>query len=174
MCIERGLNEKNSVNAESEYGRFKINCENMLIEELGANAVILRLSMIFGKNSLRLDQMRDAIDRNKPIAVFENVTITGSLDFVAVNQFKFILENELKGIFHIASSDCINQLNFYKEILGSEDYLSVSKIEDAEKYYLAISSSRKEIKEMEISAEELILKIKSFLFVNNWRKTRQY
>ncbi len=51
---ERPHYEEDAPGAESEYGRFKVECESMLMQELGERCMILRLPMVWGRDCPRI------------------------------------------------------------------------------------------------------------------------
>ncbi|MGV3464930.1 MAG: sugar nucleotide-binding protein [Heyndrickxia sp.] len=109
--------------AESEYGKYKINCENMLTEILGERALIIRIPAIWGKNSPRWNSIIRSIQNNEKIEVYSNLVCNNLLDVQLAKQLRYIMEKGLKGIFHLGSSDVMTQAQFYERTiskLGSE------------------------------------------------------
>ncbi|WML48628.1 sugar nucleotide-binding protein [Neobacillus sp. PS3-34] len=109
--------------SESDYGKFKIECENMLKEILDERAIIIRIPAIWGKNSPRWNLIKESIKNNKMIDVFSNLVCNNLLDVQLAKQLRFIIENHLKGTFHLGSVDMMDQGQYFEQIiskLGSE------------------------------------------------------
>jgi dTDP-4-dehydrorhamnose reductase len=49
--------------------------------------------------------------------VYSNLITNNLLDVVLAKQLRFIIENELKGIFHLGSVDMMTHAQFYEHIL---------------------------------------------------------
>jgi dTDP-4-dehydrorhamnose reductase len=135
--------------SESDYGKFKIECENMLKEILNERVMIVRIPAIWGKNSPRWNTIKDSIENNKEIDVYSNLVCNNLLDVSLAKQLRFIIEKELKGIFHLGS-DLMTQGQFYEQILselGSEKSLLRDRLyqdKDAT-YYFQLSSNRDDL-----------------------------
>ena len=104
--------------AESDYGKFKIVCENTLRETLDDRFVIVRIPAIWGKNSPRMTLIKESINRNQPIEVYSNLECNNLLDIQLAKQLRFIVENQFKGTFHLGSVDMMAHGEFYKRIVG--------------------------------------------------------
>ncbi|MEK5442389.1 MULTISPECIES: sugar nucleotide-binding protein [unclassified Fredinandcohnia] len=104
--------------SESDYGKFKIECENMLQEILNERVIIIRIPAIWGKDSPRWNLIIDSIKQNKMIDVYSNLVCNNLLDVLLARQLRFIIENKLEGIFHLASEDMISQGQFFEQIIS--------------------------------------------------------
>ncbi len=105
--------------SESDYGKFKIECENMLQEILNERVIIIRIPAIWGKDSPRWNLIIDSIKQNKMIDVYSNLVCNNLLDVLLARQLRFIIENKLEGIFHLASEDMISQGQFFEPIIST-------------------------------------------------------
>ncbi|MDR7071610.1 sugar nucleotide-binding protein [Fictibacillus barbaricus] len=108
--------------SESDYGKFKLECEKMLTEILDERLVIVRIPAIWGKDSPRWHEINESIKNNKEITVYSNLVCNNHLDIVLAKQIRYIIENELKGIFHLGSTDLMTQAQFYEQILSKLEY----------------------------------------------------
>lgn len=88
----------------SEYGKFKILCENRLREILGNQAVILRLPFVYGKNSARMRQVKDGCEAGT-LDVYKNFICNYVTDAQIADYAEWILRENQKGIFHIGTTD---------------------------------------------------------------------
>ncbi|MEH7114445.1 sugar nucleotide-binding protein [Neobacillus niacini] len=133
--------------AESDYGKYKIECENRLKEVLADRAIILRIPAIWGKNSRRWNEINECIKNNESIDVYSNIVWNNLLDVDLASQLRFILEKKLKGIFHLGTADPIMQSQFYEQILSKladeTDLLRYNMYEDnSQTYYFVLNTNR--------------------------------
>ncbi len=149
--------------AESDYGKFKIECENLLKDELGKNVIIIRPPMIFGKNSLRLNRVITALKTEEPMDLHSNLYITTVLDIDLVTQLKYIIKNDLRGIFHIASNDVINHIEFHKILTDNKVLYVENRRGHYDKYYVAIKTHRTELETFRFTNFDVINKLKEYL-----------
>ncbi|MCM3694738.1 sugar nucleotide-binding protein [Neobacillus niacini] len=136
--------------ADSDYGKFKIDCEIMLTEILKERVNIIRIPAIWGKDSPRWKMILDSIKNTTVIDVYSNLICNNLLDFHLARQLRFIIENKLKGIFHLGSVDTMTQSKFYEVVLtklGSElDLLKSNYYLDNDKtYYFTLQSTRDDL-----------------------------
>ncbi len=146
--------------AESDYGKFKIECEKQIINGLSDNSVILRLPMIWGKNSPRLNSLVTAVNNNEKIDVYTNLFLNNNTDAILAKQIMYIIDNNQKGIFHLGTTEVINYYELIKKIiLGlGFNYKNYNEIILPEgKHYLAVLPNDKDMpKELSFSNEDLI------------------
>ena len=146
--------------AESDYGKFKIECEKILKKGLGDNSIIFRLPMIWGKNSPRLNILVTALNNNEKIDIYTNLYLNNNTDVMLAKQISYIIENDLKGIFHLGSNEVINYYEFIKKIISNIGYNYTNFNEQelsAEKHYFAVLPTANDLpKEFNFSNEDLI------------------
>ncbi|MCK4260408.1 MAG: sugar nucleotide-binding protein [Halanaerobiales bacterium] len=152
--------EYDELNAESEYGKFKVECEQKLKEILGDNLCILRLPMLWGKDSPRYNDILDKINNDEEIEIYSNLYLTNNTDVMLAKQIHYIINNDLKGEFHLATEDVITHSEFVNELiirLGYKDVkMKESKIAE-EKFVLSIVSNRKELTDdLKISNKDIL------------------
>lgn len=151
-------NEKPS--AESDYGKFKIQCEEMLISECKDRSAIFRLPMIWGKASPRMDKLIADLKANNKIQVYSNGYFSNNTDIMLAKQIAYIINNNLSGIFHTSSTEAINHFQFIKAIaekLGYENVEYEKEILEGNKYFLAVLPEEREWeKQLEITNEDII------------------
>ena len=68
--------ENDTPKAESEYGRHKLTIERLLLENIPAQCVIIRLPMVLGVHSPRLIQLRQASKHKAAFEVFPKLIIS--------------------------------------------------------------------------------------------------
>lgn len=136
--------------AESDYGKFKINCENMLKGILDERVIIIRIPAIWGNNSPRWNLIKESIKNNEVIDVYGNLVCNNLLDVQLAKQLRFIIENDLKGIFHLGSVDMMTQGQFFEQIvskLANEKSLLRFRLyqDKVDTYYFQLVSNRDDI-----------------------------
>lgn len=127
--------------AESDYGKFKISVERLLLQNIPAQTVILRLPMVLGIHSPRILQLRQAIKHQAVFEVYPNLTISITTADKIAQQIHYIISKQLDGIFHLASNDMIHHEDLFKEItskMGDKTPIFKSVYRRNEDGYLAI------------------------------------
>lgn len=110
-------NDKTLTN--SIYGHFKIKIENMLLRLPKNQVVVLRLPMVFGSKSPRIQKIIQLIADKVPIEVFPNLIMNVTTDFKVTQQIHYIINRNKSGIFHSGSIDLVHHDEFIKEIVKS-------------------------------------------------------
>ncbi len=136
--------------AESDYGNFKIKCENILKEALDERVIIIRIPAIWGMDSPRWNLIKDSIKNNKVIDVYSNLICNNLLDVLLAKQLRFMIESNLKGIFHLGATDMMSQGEFFEEILSNlvskKDILRYSLYQNkVDTFYFSLISNRNDI-----------------------------
>jgi len=156
----KGHYEGNPTNPQSDYGKYKVSCEVELKRILSEDVVIFRLPMILGKDSPRFNTWMDSLNKGLELEVYSNLYMTSITDVMLAKQIHYIIKNDLKGIFHLATDDIINQVDFISYLSEKLGYNNVKlrKMEAGEgKYYLAVISNRTDLpKELRMSNEDVI------------------
>ncbi len=155
--------EYDTVNATTEYGKFKIECERILKDGLEDHAIIIRLPMVFGEKSPRVKEIIAAQKNEKAIELYDNLIFTAIWETQVAYMFKHILDKELVGTFHFTSTDVINHLDFHKKLLNKKASTEIGKIKHHEAYYLALKTERHELKDFEYTNEDVIEKIRNVI-----------
>jgi dTDP-4-dehydrorhamnose reductase len=155
--------EGDQVNAVSDYGQFKIACENLLVEKLQSRAVIIRLPMVFGYHSLRVDQIKEAYGSKTPILVYDNLLINTILDTDVALCIKEIIHRDLRSIFHLAAPDVVNHRDFYRMIVPKEQFLQIESMEGGQVHCMALGVKRVELLDFFKSNKDVATRIKTYL-----------
>ncbi|WDL99228.1 sugar nucleotide-binding protein [Alicyclobacillus sp. ALC3] len=148
--------------AQSDYGTFKIECETILNNILGDRAIIIRIPAIWGKDAPRWNSLQENIRNNAVIDVYSNLINNNLVDIVLAKQLRFIIENELNGIFHLGSVDMMTHAQFYEHILnklGRDKNLLRYRLygDKAETCYFRLNSLRDDIPDYLLSTNEDII-----------------
>lgn len=134
--------------ATSDYGQFKIQCETLIQAELGEHGIILRLPMVWGKNSPRLKEIKENITNKVEIEAYENLYLNHASDQRIAKQIRSIIENNLTGIFHLATTKIDSQYSFISKLVHSYNTdikVKAIKIEDVEQYHFGLLVHRTDL-----------------------------
>lgn len=130
--------------SQSDYGQYKIECEKEISEILHDNACILRIPQVWGKSSPRMKELLNSLRSNKDVIVYPKLYHNTNTDVMIARQLCYIINNNLKGIFHLVSEDIINYKDFYKGLIAGLGYRKVIIEENFEEEgYFALLSNRK-------------------------------
>jgi dTDP-4-dehydrorhamnose reductase len=116
--VTRPHYEDDIPNSQTDYGKYKIECENKIIEILNDKACILRIPQVWGKSSPRMKELLSSLKNNKEIEVYPKLTLNTNTDVMIARQLCYIIDNDLSGIFHLASEDVVSYKNFYSELIA--------------------------------------------------------
>lgn len=101
---------------ENNFGRFKISAEKIVQEQLPFQTTILRLPMVLGVNSPTLIQLRQSMKHHAAFEVFPKRIISVTTEDKIAQQVHYIINKQLTGIYHLASSDVIHHDDLFTEI----------------------------------------------------------
>ena len=105
--------------SHSIYGHFKIKIENMLLRMPKNQVAILRLPMVFGSNSPRIQKIIKHIKENEPVEVFPNLIMNVITDSKVTQQIHYIINRNKSGIFHLGSNDLVHHDEFIKDVVNA-------------------------------------------------------
>lgn len=103
--------------SESIYGHFKIKIENLFLGLPKKQVVIIRMPMVFGTQSPRLKEIKQAIEEQSAIEVFPNLIMNVTTDFKVTQQIHYIINRGKSGVFHLGSSDLMHHDEFIQDIV---------------------------------------------------------
>lgn len=109
--------EQDKTLSNSIYGHFKIKIENMLLRMPKNQVAIIRMPMVFGSKSPRIQKIIQNIKDNEPVEVFPNLIMNVTTDSKVTQQIHYIINRNKSGIFHSGSSDLVHHDEFIKEIV---------------------------------------------------------
>lgn len=120
--------ENDKTLSESIYGRLKIKIENMLLRLPKRKYAILRLPMVFGVLSPRIEEIKKQLKENKPIEVFPKLVMNVTTDKRLSQQIHYIINRNKSGVFHLGSKDLVHHDDFIIEVITKlGDYEPVFK-----------------------------------------------
>ena len=120
--------ENDKTLSESIFGRLKIKIENMLLRLPKRKYAILRLPMVFGVTSPRIEEIKKQLKENKSIEVFPKLVMNVTTDKRLSQQIHYIINRNKSGVFHLGSKDLVHHDDFITEIINKlGDYQPVFK-----------------------------------------------
>ncbi|WP_108670327.1 sugar nucleotide-binding protein [Peribacillus acanthi] len=140
--------EKDQPGAQSEYGKFKIKCEEILQDALKDKAIIIRIPMMWGTDSPRLHQLKESLSNQEAIDAYTNLELNNLMDTMLAKQLRYLIENDLKGIFHLASEDTMVHAEFIEQLLKKNKDATVRHhlfLDKEVKAYFGIRSMRQDL-----------------------------
>lgn len=144
----------------SVFGRFKINIENKLLRLPNKKYNILRIPMVFGANSPRIEELKTFHKVNDPIEVFPNVIINATTLSKVTQQIHYIINQNRLGVFHLGSTDLIHYSDLILDICEKMalDNPRITRVyESNDDRYLAILPKANKLPEhLQINTQEVI------------------
>lgn len=157
--------EQDKTYSNSVYGHFKIKIENMLLRLPKKQVAVLRLPMVFGAQSPRVQTIIQFTKEKEPIEVFPNLIINVTTDSKVTQQIHYIINRNKYGVFHLGSNDLVHHEDFVKEIIGSLElkntpiYKRVYTTND-DRYLAVLPKINTLPKHLQIKSEDILTELK--------------
>ena len=155
--------ENDKTLSHSVYGHFKIKIENMLLRLPKMKVAILRLPMVFGTFSPRLNDIKLLLKEKLPIEVFPNLVMNVTSDNKLSQQIHYIINRNKYGIFHLGSNDLVHHDEFIGDIINTlGDYNPVYKhvyTTNDERYLAVLPKENKLPKHLQINSNEILVEL---------------
>ncbi|NQX85633.1 MAG: sugar nucleotide-binding protein [Flavobacteriaceae bacterium] len=103
--------------SQSIYGHFKIQIENMLLRLPPKNIAILRIPMVFGAQSPRVNAIKTLSQNNEAIEIYPNLIMNVTNATKLTQQIHYIINRKKYGIYHLGSKDLVYHEDFIKDIV---------------------------------------------------------
>ena len=108
--------------SNSIYGYLKIRIEHQLQKLPKQQWAIIRLPMVFGLKSKRIQEIRQSHKLAVPIELFPNLVMNVCSADRITRQLHYIINRNKYGIFHCGSTDLIHHEDFIKNLI---EYLGI-------------------------------------------------
>jgi len=148
--------------SQSKYGLFQIKIENALLRLPNHLYNIVRVPMIFGYDSPKINEIKLLHELNQPIEVFPNVVINATVYSKFTQQIHFIINRKKEGVFHLGSTDLIHHYELIEEIcdvLQLENPTFKQVYDSNEDRFIAVIPKNNMLpKNLQISMDEVIEK----------------
>ena len=152
--------ENDKTLSHSIYGHFKIKIENMLLMLPKMKVAVLRLPMVFGAFSPRVNDIKLLLKEKLPIEVFPNLVMNVTSDNKLSQQIHYIINRNKYGIFHLGSNDLVHHDEFIGDIIYTlGNYKPVYKhvyTTNDERYLAVLSKENKLPKHLQIKSNEIL------------------
>jgi len=111
--------EQDKTLSHSVYGHFKIKIENMLMRLPKRQIAIIRLPMVFGVQSPRIQEIKEFLKTKEPIEVFPNLVMNVTSDSKVIVQIHYIINRNKTGVFHLGSNDLVHHDEFIEDLINT-------------------------------------------------------
>lgn len=162
--LSKPWTEDDLLNPKSDYGCFKRDCENMLESLLGDQLTVLRLAAVWNVNCPRVRQLELHSHSGEPYHTYPNYMINVTFAEQIGEYTKYILDHNLHGIFHVATTDTVNYFSFEKMVCKALKIKLPQFVAEAasEKIFFAILPGRKEIpNNLQMTVSDVLSALKS-------------
>lgn len=157
--------EQDKTYSNSIYGHFKIKIENMLLRLPKKQVAILRLPMVFGPQSPRIQDFIRFTKEKEPIEVFPNLIINVTTYSKLTQQIHYIINRNKYGVYHLGSNDLVHHEDFVKEIITILElkhtpiYKRVYTTND-DRYLAVLPKFNKLPKQLQIKSDDILTDLK--------------
>ena len=110
--------ENDTTLSNSIYGHFKIRLEQLFLKLPAKKIAILRLPMVFGTQSPRVNELKLHLELDAPIELFPNLIMNVISDQKVTQQLHYIINRNKHGIFHVGSKDLVHHDDFIKDLVS--------------------------------------------------------
>lgn len=145
--LSRPWTEHDQPMPESDYGIFKRDCEAMLESILADQLIIFRLAAVWSADCPRVQQLKLHRQNKEPYFTYPDYIINVTPAKQIGNYAKYVLDNNLHGIFHVGTTDTISYFTFEKmvcEALNIQLPQFIAETDGKESYF-AVLPTRTEI-----------------------------
>ena len=104
---------------ESDYGVFKRDCEDMLREKLGRQLIIFRLAAVWSPDCPRVSLLKAHSQSGEPHHTWRGDAVNVTLAQQIGDYAKYVLAHDLRGIFHVGTTDTVDHDAFERKVCES-------------------------------------------------------
>lgn len=156
--------EHDKTYSNSIYGHFKIKIENMLMRLPKSKWAILRLPMVFGAGSPRIEEILTQVKNKEAVEVFPNLVMNVTSYDKLAQQVHYIINRKKCGIYHLGSNDLVHHDDFVQELLQTLEienpqFKQVFTTND-ERYLAVLPKDNKLPKHLQISSHQVLSELK--------------
>ncbi len=146
--------------SHSIYGHFKIKIENLFLRLPKKQVAILRLPMVFGPSSPRIQEIRQRITDKESVEIFPNLIMNVTLEKKVTQQIHYIINRNKHGVFHLGSTDLVHHDEFIKDIVA---FISEGKVllkhvftTNEDRYLAVLPKYNKLPKHLQITSSQIL------------------
>lgn len=145
--LSRPWTEEDPPVPESDYGVFKRNCEAMLTEKLEERLIVFRPPAVWAPACPRIRTLEAHSRSGEPHHTIQGDAVNVTLARQLGDYAKYVLDHDLRGIFHVGTTDTVDYFAFEKMVCEAlrivPPEFAVEKTET--QAYQAVLPVRKEI-----------------------------
>ena len=142
--------------SDSDYGQFKIQCEDLLQNLMGNRAILIRLPFVWGKCSPRFQEIKVGCEIGQ-LRVYTDFFSNHVSDIQIAQTIQWIINEDKDGIFHIGTSDVISYQFFIEQLIVAMDMKRPEFVSQKNPGIMAVLSNRKNIPdELKWNSKKLI------------------
>lgn len=130
--------------SDSDYGQFKIQCEDLLRNLMGSRVILLRLPFVWGINSPRLQEVKAGCEIGQ-LGVYTDFFSNHVSDIQIAQTIQWIINENKDGIFHVGTSDVISYQCFMEQLITAMDMRRPEFVFQKNPGVMAVLSNRKDI-----------------------------
>lgn len=130
--------------SDSDYGQFKIQCEDLLRNLMGSRVKLLRLPFVWGINSPRLQEVKAGCEIGQ-LGVYTDFFSNHVSDIQIAQTIQWIINENKDGIFHVGTSDVISYQCFMEQLITAMDMRRPEFVFQKNPGVMAVLSNRKDI-----------------------------
>ncbi len=147
--FSRAHYEEDLLNAKTDYGLFKCECEKTLTNILGDQLCIMRLPQVWGRNSRRVKELIEAIKENTEIVLYPKLEINTITDIELSRQIVYLIEKGVNNRVHFGSCDSVTHKDFYMQLISkmTDKKLCIKESFDETGIFLLLSHRSNEFPE---------------------------
>lgn len=128
----------------SDYGQFKIQCEDLLHNYMDSQAVLLRLPFVWGIASKRLKAVKKGCNTGQ-LDIYTDFFSSHVSDMQTAQIIQWIIKEEKEGIFHVGTGDVISYQYFIEQLIAAMNWKRPSFVFQKNPGVMAVLSSRSDI-----------------------------
>lgn len=152
--------------SNSIYGHFKIKIENMLLRLPKKYVAILRLPMVFGPQSPRINEIAQSLNEKTPIEVFPNLIMNVTTDTKVTQQIHYIINRNKSSVFHLGSNDLVHHNDFIKEIIEALHHKNEAVLKNVyttndDRYLAVLPKTNLLPKHMQVESSQIVAELKT-------------
>lgn len=114
--LSRPWTEADPPAAKSVYGVFKQACEQLLLEKLGVRRIIFRPAFVWAPGCPRIRELESHSRNGEVHRTYQGNAVNITLARQAGDYAKYVLDHDLRGIFHVGTMDMVDYFAFEKMV----------------------------------------------------------
>ena len=118
-ALEKPHYEQDEPRAAGSYDQFKLACETCIREQMGERGIIVRVPEIWGRDCPRLINLLRVYKEGKLISSYGNLFVNYTTDVQIARWISYVLEQDLRGTFHIGTRDMREYVAFHRDLFSS-------------------------------------------------------